>query len=168
MLERIVCRNARMLDRLGDKDDPSAFVRLIAGDNRTDLRRLAQLMSCDIAGLSSKQCLSRKATLPRRRPGLLLAGGSDSGLAAERSAVCTEAEAPIWTAPLARGSGFAPGQVPRRSPRAHSSACRSHRRRLRPRCGGERKSPGLATSGVWWVVVLASVPRRRLAFATRR
>ena len=54
MLERIVYRNARMLDRLGDKDDPVAFVRLMAGHNRTDLRRLAELMSCDIGSLSSR------------------------------------------------------------------------------------------------------------------
>ncbi len=39
MLERIVYRNARMLDRLDDKADPVAFVRLMAGHNRTDLRR---------------------------------------------------------------------------------------------------------------------------------
>jgi hypothetical protein len=54
MLERIVYRNARMLDRLGEKDDPVAFVRLMAGHNRTDLRRLAELLECDIEHLSSK------------------------------------------------------------------------------------------------------------------
>jgi hypothetical protein len=53
MVERIVYRNARMLDRLEAKDDPVAFVRLMAGHNRTDLRRLAQLMGCDIERLSS-------------------------------------------------------------------------------------------------------------------
>jgi hypothetical protein len=53
MLERIVYRNARMLDRLGDKDDPVAFVRLMAGHNRTDLRRLAELLGYDIAHLTA-------------------------------------------------------------------------------------------------------------------
>ncbi|HEU4658486.1 MAG TPA: hypothetical protein VFR97_13215 [Capillimicrobium sp.] len=43
-----------MLDRLGEKDDPVGFVRLMAGHNRTDLRRLAELMSCDIERLSTK------------------------------------------------------------------------------------------------------------------
>lgn len=53
MLERIIYRNARMLDRLGDKDDPVAFVRLMAGHNRTDLRRLAELLGHDISSFSS-------------------------------------------------------------------------------------------------------------------
>ena len=54
MLERIIYRNARMLDRLGDKEDPVKFVRLMAGHNRTDLRRLAELLECDIASLTSE------------------------------------------------------------------------------------------------------------------
>ena len=54
MLERIIYRNARMLDRLGNKNDPVAFVRLMAGHNRTDLRRLAQLLDYDITGLTAK------------------------------------------------------------------------------------------------------------------
>jgi hypothetical protein len=54
MLERIIYRNARMLDRLGEKDDPVAFVRPMAGHNRTDLRRLAELLRCDLASLTSK------------------------------------------------------------------------------------------------------------------
>jgi hypothetical protein len=53
MLERIIYRNARMLDRLSDNDDPLAFVRLMGGHNRTDLRRLAELLGHDIAHLSS-------------------------------------------------------------------------------------------------------------------
>ena len=53
MLERIVYRNARMLDRLGEKDDSVAFVRLMAGHNRTDLRRLAELLGYDIAYLTA-------------------------------------------------------------------------------------------------------------------
>jgi len=44
LLGRIVYRNDRMLDRLADKDDPVAFVRLMGGHNRTDLRRLAELL----------------------------------------------------------------------------------------------------------------------------
>jgi hypothetical protein len=54
MLERIIYRNARMLDRLADKNDPVGFVRLMAGHNRTDLRRLAYLLGYDIASLTSK------------------------------------------------------------------------------------------------------------------
>jgi hypothetical protein len=53
MLERMIYRNARMLDRLGDKDDPVAFVRLMAGHNRTDLRRLAALLDVNADHLSS-------------------------------------------------------------------------------------------------------------------
>jgi hypothetical protein len=54
MLERIIYRNARMLDRLSEKEDPVAFVRLMAGHNRTDLRRLAALLDCDITRLTSQ------------------------------------------------------------------------------------------------------------------
>lgn len=54
LLERIVYRNARMLDRLDQKDDPVAFVRLMAGHNRTDLRRLAALLGYDLNGLSAR------------------------------------------------------------------------------------------------------------------
>ena len=53
LLERIIYRNARLLDRLGDKDDPVAFVRVMAGDNRTDLRRLAELLNYDVSHLIS-------------------------------------------------------------------------------------------------------------------
>jgi hypothetical protein len=53
LLERVIYRNARMLDRLSDKEDPVGFVRLMAGHNRTDLRRLAELLDHDITGLSS-------------------------------------------------------------------------------------------------------------------
>ena len=48
LLKRIVYRNGRMLDRLGDKDDPVAFVRLMGGHNKTDLRRLAELLEIDV------------------------------------------------------------------------------------------------------------------------
>jgi hypothetical protein len=54
MLDRIIYRNARLLDRLADKDDPTEYVRLMAGRNRTDLRRLAELLDHDISGLSSQ------------------------------------------------------------------------------------------------------------------
>ncbi len=52
LLERIAYRNARMLDRLDEKEDPVAFVRLMAGHNRTDLRRLAELLDVDLSRLS--------------------------------------------------------------------------------------------------------------------
>lgn len=53
LLERVIYRNARMLDRLAEKDDPVTFVRLMAGYNRTDLRRLADLLGYDISTLTS-------------------------------------------------------------------------------------------------------------------
>lgn len=53
MLERIAYRNARMLDRLDEKEDPVAFVQLMAGHNRTDLRRLAEILDVDLSGLSA-------------------------------------------------------------------------------------------------------------------
>jgi hypothetical protein len=53
LVERIAYRNARMLDRLGDKKDPVAFVRLMAGHNRSDLRRLAEILNVDLSALSS-------------------------------------------------------------------------------------------------------------------
>lgn len=49
VLERIVYRNARLLDRLGDKDDPVTFVRLMAGHNRADLLRLSELIEHDVS-----------------------------------------------------------------------------------------------------------------------
>jgi hypothetical protein len=52
MLEGIVYRNARMLDRLDEKEDPVAFVRLMAGHNRTDLRRLTEILEIDLSRLS--------------------------------------------------------------------------------------------------------------------
>jgi hypothetical protein len=50
LIARIAYRNARMLDKLGDKDDPVAFVRLLAGHNKTDLRRLAELNDVELPG----------------------------------------------------------------------------------------------------------------------
>jgi hypothetical protein len=53
LVRRIAYRNARMLDRLGEKADPVAFVRLMAGHNRSDLRRLAEILDIDLSALSS-------------------------------------------------------------------------------------------------------------------
>jgi hypothetical protein len=53
LIERVAYRNARMLDRLDEKKDPVAFVRLMAGHNRSDLRRLAEILAIDLSGLSS-------------------------------------------------------------------------------------------------------------------
>jgi hypothetical protein len=53
LVKRIAYRNARMLDRLSDKDDPVAFVRLMAGHNRSDLRRLGEILDIDLSVLSS-------------------------------------------------------------------------------------------------------------------
>lgn len=44
LLDRVAYRTDRLLDRLDDKDDPVAFVRLMAGHNRTDLRRALELI----------------------------------------------------------------------------------------------------------------------------
>jgi hypothetical protein len=44
LIERVAYRTERLLDRLDDKDDPVAFVRLMAGHNKTDLRRALALI----------------------------------------------------------------------------------------------------------------------------
>jgi hypothetical protein len=51
VLERIIYRNARMLDRLGDKEDPVPFVQLLAAGNRSDLLRLSELIDYDVSHL---------------------------------------------------------------------------------------------------------------------
>ena len=51
LLERIAYRNARLLDRTGNEGDPIHFVHRMAGCNRTDLRRLADLLGHDISDL---------------------------------------------------------------------------------------------------------------------
>ena len=51
LLERIAYRNARLLDRTGHERDPIWFVHDMAGRNRSDLRRLAELMGHDISDL---------------------------------------------------------------------------------------------------------------------
>jgi hypothetical protein len=44
LAERIAYRNSRLLDKLSEKDDPVAFVRLMGGHNKTDLNRLLDLL----------------------------------------------------------------------------------------------------------------------------
>jgi hypothetical protein len=44
LVERVAYRTDRLLDKLGAEDDPVGFVRLMAGHNRTDLRRALELM----------------------------------------------------------------------------------------------------------------------------
>lgn len=44
LIERVAYRTERLLNRLGEKDDPVAFVRLMAGYTKTDLRRALELM----------------------------------------------------------------------------------------------------------------------------
>lgn len=45
LIERVAYRTERLLDKLGEKDDPVAFVRLMAGHNKTDLGRALQLLA---------------------------------------------------------------------------------------------------------------------------
>ena len=47
LLDRALYRTTRLLDRLEGKDDPIAFVRLMAGHNKTDLRRALQLLGAE-------------------------------------------------------------------------------------------------------------------------
>jgi hypothetical protein len=49
LIERAACRTRRLLDRLDEKDDPVAFVRLMAGHNKTDLARALELMTAPAA-----------------------------------------------------------------------------------------------------------------------
>lgn len=44
LIARIMYRNNRMKTKLVEKDDPVAFVSLMTGFNRTDLRRLADVL----------------------------------------------------------------------------------------------------------------------------
>ena len=53
LLERIAYRNARLLDRLGHEEDPVMFVHQVALINRTDIRRLADVLGHDISDLIS-------------------------------------------------------------------------------------------------------------------
>lgn len=51
LLERIAYRNARLLDSSGGEEDPVAFIHRMSGPNRTDVRRLAELLGYDITHL---------------------------------------------------------------------------------------------------------------------
>jgi hypothetical protein len=51
LLERIAYRNARLLDRCGNEDDPVYFVHGVAGVNRSDIRRLAEVLGYDLSDL---------------------------------------------------------------------------------------------------------------------
>ena len=44
LLARVLYRTERLITRTEAKDDPIAFIRLMCGFNRTDLRRLSQLL----------------------------------------------------------------------------------------------------------------------------
>lgn len=45
LIERVAYRTERMLDKIDEKDDPAAFVRIMAGHNRADLKRALELMA---------------------------------------------------------------------------------------------------------------------------
>jgi hypothetical protein len=51
LLERIAYRNARLLDSTGSDADPVSFVYGMSGPNRTDIRRLAEILGYDISHL---------------------------------------------------------------------------------------------------------------------
>lgn len=50
LIDRVAYRTSRLLDRIDQKDDPAAFVRLMAGHDRTDLRRALELMAATADG----------------------------------------------------------------------------------------------------------------------
>jgi alkylated DNA nucleotide flippase Atl1 len=45
LVTRVAYRTKRMLDKIDEKDDPAAFVRIMAGHDRADLRRTIELIS---------------------------------------------------------------------------------------------------------------------------
>ncbi len=45
LVERVTYRTERLLDKIDQKTDPAAFVRLMAGHDRADLKRALELMS---------------------------------------------------------------------------------------------------------------------------
>jgi alkylated DNA nucleotide flippase Atl1 len=45
LISRVAYRTMRMLDKIDEKDDPAAFVRIMAGHDRADLRRAIELMT---------------------------------------------------------------------------------------------------------------------------
>lgn len=44
LVDRALYRTIRLLDKLDEKDDPVGFVRLMAGHNKTDLKRALELL----------------------------------------------------------------------------------------------------------------------------
>lgn len=48
LLSRIMYRNERMKTELGEKNDPVKFIKLMAGHNKTELRRLANVLNLDV------------------------------------------------------------------------------------------------------------------------
>lgn len=51
LLARVMYRNDRMKTKLSEKDDPVAFITLMAGYNTTDLRRLAEVLDIPVESL---------------------------------------------------------------------------------------------------------------------
>jgi alkylated DNA nucleotide flippase Atl1 len=45
LVERVAYRTKRMLNKIDEKDNPVAFVRIMAGHDRADLRRIMELMA---------------------------------------------------------------------------------------------------------------------------
>lgn len=45
LVERVFYRTSRLLNKIGEKDDPAAFVRIMAGHDRADLRRAIELLA---------------------------------------------------------------------------------------------------------------------------
>ena len=50
LVERVAYRTKRMLNKIDEKDDPAAFVRIMAGHDRADLRRMIELMVSSPSG----------------------------------------------------------------------------------------------------------------------
>jgi hypothetical protein len=44
LIDRVAYRNERLLEKLAEKEDPVAFVRIMAGYNKTDLNRALRLL----------------------------------------------------------------------------------------------------------------------------
>jgi hypothetical protein len=45
LVERVAYRTQRLLDKIDEKPNPAAFVHLMAGHDRADLKRALELMS---------------------------------------------------------------------------------------------------------------------------
>jgi alkylated DNA nucleotide flippase Atl1 len=50
LVKRVAYRTTRMLDKIDEKDNPAAFVRIMAGHDRADLRRITELMADSPSG----------------------------------------------------------------------------------------------------------------------